>query len=248
MSILTRRGTLLLLGAAAIPAASRADGVPSVPPPVPPEPVPAVPAVPSVVPPPQAPRSPPPLVNGIDKSKAYFLFFEQNIDVNSMRTLRKQLVALTEAGVTEITIVLSSPGGLVVAALNAFGFINALPARINTHAQGWVASAATVLFLAGQQRSADRNAQFLFHPSVSQLQGGLSERQLQDQLTMLGDVDSAVATILRERTKLTDAEIARFQRETVIFDTGAALAKQIVHSVEDLRIPGDQKARVLFVE
>lgn len=251
----SRRRLLALLGGVAVPARSWADSAT----PAPAESVPVAPAtpssptVPSVVIPPAAPPAATAhpantVINGIDKSKIYYLFFEQSIDVASIKALRKQLVALTEAGVADITIVISSPGGAVVAALNTFGFINALPARINTHAQGWVASAAMVLMLAGQRRTADRGAQFLFHPTQTAMLGNLNEQQMQDQLTMLADVDAALATIYRERTRLTDADIQRFQHETVIFNAEQALTNQIVDGVADLRIPGDQKAKVLFVE
>ena len=45
----------------------------------------------------------------VDKNKTYFLFFQQNIDLVTMKTLRNYFVALIEGGVTDITLVVSSP-------------------------------------------------------------------------------------------------------------------------------------------
>ncbi len=242
-----RRRALLALAAVLLPVAARADGVPpanteTI------QPAPMMPMMPMV---PRRPWIPPvsvPATGGIDKSKSYYLYFEQNIDVASMKALRKQLTALVEAGVTDMTLVLSSAGGTVLPALLAYSFIRSLPASIDTHATGFVASAATVLFLAGQQRSADHNARFLFHPPQTALLGNVNEQQMHDQLTLLSDVEASVAEIYHERTKLSDDDIQRFQRETVTYTADQALRYAIVDTVGDLHLPGDQKARMLFIE
>lgn len=234
MSLYDRRTALLTLGAALLPISAHADAGPS---PVLPAPPPAAP-----------PKAAAPAAGAVDKSKAYYLFFEQTIDVASMKALRKQLVTLVEAGVPEITIVMASPGGQLFPALTTYGFILSLPAIINTHAQGFVASAATVLFLAGQYRSADRSAGFVFHPSQTAVQGSFNEQQMKEQLSFMTDVEASVATIYRERTKLQDADIQRFQHETVIYGAEQALDLHIVQTVGDLRIPGGQKAKIQFVE
>jgi len=236
-----RRRALLLLGGALLPLSARADD---------PAPAPAEPAAPA--PPPPAAAAAPPTrrssAGGIAKSKSYYLFFEQGIDVASMKALRKELATLVEAGVTDITIVLSSAGGLLFPALNAYSFIRALPATINTHALGLVASAATVLFLAGQRRSTDRNAHFLFHPSQSIVPGTVNEQQMHDQLAVMDDVEAAVAQIYRERTKLTDADIQRSRHDTVVFDADQARELDIVQDVADLHIPGGQQGKIVFIE
>lgn len=54
--------------------------------------------------------------------------------------------------------------------------------------------------------------------------------------------------IYRERTKLSDADIQRMQRGTVAFDAERAKELDIVQDVADLRIPGEQKAKIIFVE
>jgi ATP-dependent protease ClpP protease subunit len=236
MALPDRRRVLMMLAGACLPCPAWAQGVPT--------PEPAAAPLPAGTPP---SRPTAPTTTVIDKTKSYYLFFEQNIDVNSMKALRKQLVGLVEAGVAEITIVMASPGGLLFPALTTYAFIQSLPARINTHAQGFVASAATVLFLAGQERSANRSAGFVFHPSQTTVQGSFNEQQMKEQLAFMGDVEASVARIYRERTKLAEADIQRFQRETVIYGAQQALDLAIVQTVGDLRIPGE-KAKILFVE
>ena len=207
-------------------------------PPVPPTGVP----VPSTAPRPATP------VGAIDKTKAYYLFFDQAIDVNSARALRHQLANLVEAGVSEINLVITSTGGLLTPTLLTYSFIQSLPATINTHAQGVVASAANVLFLAGQTRSADHSAKFLFHPSQLPLVGTLNEQQIREQLTQFDTVDDMVNQIYHGRTKLTDADIKTFSRGEIIYTAEQAEQMAIVQSVADLKLPTAQTARILFMD
>ncbi len=250
----TRRRACLLLAGLAVPMALHpaeaiAQDAPAVPPVVPPPPPPQLsPPTPTPTPTPPPPPRPPLLAGQVDKSKIYYLFFDGSLDANSTRNLRRQLSSLVEAGVTQINLVLSSPGGLLEPTLVTYGFIRSLPAAINTHAQGFVQSAATVLFLAGQERSSDRSAQFLFHPSQSLVTGSLGEQQIQERLSQFAAADEAVAQIYKERTALSDGDIAGFNHGQVIFNAKQALDHGVVQVVEDLKIPGPQTARIVILE
>jgi ATP-dependent Clp protease, protease subunit len=253
-----RRRTLLLLAGAAMPALARAQTSPTVPqvtaPGAPPGDAPmstpALPALPTpaVKIPAASVHQPPTPAGAIDKTKSYYVFFDQIIDVASMRTLRRQLTNLVEAGVAEITLVIDSGGGQVEPMLITYSFILALPAKINTHAQGFVQSAAMPLFLAGQERSADRNARFLFHPSQSPVTGIMNEEQIHERLTLFDTVTDMIDQIYHDRTRLPQSEIDRFGRETVIYTAAQALASGVVQKVADLRIPGDGKAKIMFLD
>ncbi len=242
---LHRRHLLSLLGPAAAlrPGSAWADDAPAPAVSTPPA------TVPSTTPPPSAPGSPTPVpAASVDRTKKYLLFFDQTIDVASMRALRHQLTSLVEGGVQEIELVIHSAGGLIDPMLVTYSFIRALPARITTHANGYVQSAATILFLAGEDRSADRNARFLFHPSTVPFGGTLSGVQMQDRLHQFSTLNGVEAAIFHDRTTLSDDEIARFDREEVIYTPDQALAAGVIQHVRDLHIPGPDKARVLFLD
>jgi len=104
------------------------------------------------------------------------------------------------------------------------------------------------LFLAGQERSADRDARFLFHPSQSVVTGLLGEQQFRERLTAFDAITDAMTQIFRDRTKLSPSEIDRFGRETVIYTAEQARAAGVVQTVGDLRIPGGGKAKILFMD
>jgi ATP-dependent protease ClpP protease subunit len=89
---------------------------------------------------------------------------------------------------------------------------------------------------------------FLFHPSQSSFAGNFNGQQIQDQLGQLIDSEEAMARIYRDRTSLPDSEIERYKNETVTYDTEAAMKYGIVQQVGDLQIPGEQKAKLVFLE
>lgn len=209
--------------------------------------------VPLVTPPapqaaaPPAPVRPPGALGAIDRTKTYYLFFDQVIDVASMRAMRREMANLAEGGVKHIVLVLNSPGGAVEPMLITYSFIRALPVRIDTHAQGFVQSAATVLFLAGEGRTADHAARFLFHPSQLPLNGSVTEQQLRDRATQMDAVSDVIGGIYRERAAFPDGVTRQFEQSEVIVTADQAQQYGIVQSVDDLRIPGDGSAKITFL-
>lgn len=240
----SRRHALMLLAGGLAPSVAFGQTATPVPPATP-----AIPAIPATLPAvdaaPPAPKPAAALPSKIDASKAYYLFFDQAIDVASMRTMRGQLAELVEAGVKEITIVIDSPGGMVEPTLITYSFTRSLPARIDTHAQGFVASAANVLFLAGERRSADRNIRFLFHPSRFGAGEYLSEQQMRDRINLAEAFSAEVTDLYHDRTRLTDQQVASFDQGEVLFNADQALAAGIIQTIGDLKLPG-QNARIMF--
>jgi ATP-dependent Clp protease protease subunit len=247
---------MLLLASAALPAAARAQDTtpppPAITPPTPTVQAPQQPAAPApIIPAPALPRpavATTPAASAIDRTKRYFIFFANAIDVNSMKALRRELTTLVEAGVQDILLSIHSAGGLIDPMLATYSFIRALPARVDTHASSFVMSAATTLFLAGENRSADHTARFLFHPSTVPVMGTLNGPQIQDRLNQYDIVDGVTRQILHDRTTLTDDQINRFNREETYFTADQARESGIVQTVKDLHIPGPDKARIVFVD
>lgn len=224
--VLPRRAVLLAM----LPAAALA------------QPAPPMPTAPAAVPPPRLTPA------AIEAGKHYFVFFNQSITTASMRTLDRQLVTLIEGGVTHVTLVLNSPGGSVYETLTAYSLIRALPARIDTHAVGFVASAATTLFLAGETRTADRHARFLFHPTQTSFNGASTAQDTRDRLAMFGTINGVVSDIIHDRTTVPREEVERFERQEVFYTAQQALEAGIIQEITDLRIPGDGQARTMFLD
>ncbi len=244
-----RRQALAVLGAALAPGLARAQE--AAPAPTPNQtaiPTPATNPFTALAPRPAtiAPVATP--LGPVDKTKAYVLFFQQTIDLQSVKVLRNDLAALAEGGAKEITLVISSGGGLVTPALQLYSLIRSLPVKIKTHAQAFVASAANLLYLAGEERTADANAKFVFHPSQSPMMGVFNSPQIDDQMRLMNDSNDMLDQIYRDRTKLPEADIKRFQHEMVIYSASEAVELGIVHRICDIGIPGEGKSKLVFLE
>lgn len=166
----------------------------------------------------------------------------------SVKALRTNLCNLVEGGATNITLVINSPGGNVSMALQIYSLIRSLPAQITTHGQGFVQSAATILLLAGNERSADKETRFLFHPAQTPVFGTFNSPQFEDQMRSLRDVDELITQIYEDRTRIPLSDIKRFKEQAVSYDTTKALEYDIIKRVGNLTIPGDQKAKLIFVD
>jgi len=256
VSKLSRRRTLLLLTSAMIPAAAYADELSAQISPTPtPTPTPSLPGgfrLPTPVTPPSSTpvsNAAPPVssLGPIDKTKAYFMFFQRNIDLVSAKALRTDLVALVEGGVTDITLIINSPGGLLAPSLQLYSLIRSLPVKIKTHGQGIVASAANLLMLAGEERTADKVTRFFFHPSQSPIIGTFNSVQFDDQLLVMREYENMLAEIYRERTKIPEADIDRFKHGSVPYDAAKALEYGVIHKIHPLEIPS-QKAKLVFAD
>ena len=98
-----------------------------------------------------------------DRSAGRTHYFTQETNPSSLGFLEREIDESVESGAGEITIIITSPGGLLLPMLELYRRLISLPVKIKTHAVGPVASAGAVLMLAGTERSANPHATFLFH-------------------------------------------------------------------------------------
>jgi ATP-dependent protease ClpP protease subunit len=82
----------------------------------------------------------------------------------TVHNLVQQCANLLTEGIDEFMLVISSEGGNVSSGLKAYDILSALPITLHTHNCGNVDSIASLIFLAGNVRSASPNSRFIFHP------------------------------------------------------------------------------------
>lgn len=78
----------------------------------------------------------------------------------------------------ELHVYINSPGGLLDAGLDIYDQLLAMPVCIVTHAFGQVASAAALVFSAGDRRMIAPNATLMLHNGSVGLDGMVTEREL----------------------------------------------------------------------
>jgi ATP-dependent protease ClpP protease subunit len=87
--------------------------------------------------------------------------------------------------------------------------LRSLPVKLTMHNIGHVASAANVVFLAGEERTASPRPTFMFHAPTFTVEGEaeLDAVVLMQRAKDLSDGDARTCEVLAERTRMTSAQI-----------------------------------------
>jgi ATP-dependent Clp protease protease subunit len=121
-------------------------------------------------------------------------------------------------GVTQFTILISSPGGSVLHGLSAYNYLKGLPVTITTHNFGSVDSIGVVVFCGGDKRFSVPQARFLLHGVSANFQKErLEEKQLEERLKGLKiDVEN-IAKVIAANTgrSVQDVTNAMLERTTL---------------------------------
>lgn len=135
----------------------------------------------------------------------------------------------------------SSTGGGVNAGLALYNFLRALPVEIVMHNIGSIDSIATVIFLAASKRYAAKHSSFLFHGINWNFssKASLTFYQINENLSRIKQEETRVASIVAERTKMTEAAIQELFRQGECKDLQFALANGIIDEIIDPVIPKD---------
>ena len=143
-------------------------------------------------------------------------------------------------GLKEVHLIVGTGGGNIPDALLTYGFLCAVPAKLTTYNMSTVASAGTMIYLAGERRIAAPNAVFEFH-HVTQIfskpPASMTLDEFTDEKMSLAMNLERMEQVYRERTSLTPAQIEEFRQHAVFFDATAAQNAGIAHEVVALRIP-----------
>jgi ATP-dependent Clp endopeptidase proteolytic subunit ClpP len=106
-----------------------------------------------------------------------------------------------------ITVRINSPGGDVFDGLAIFAQLKAHAAEINTVVDGWAASAASFIALAGDTVTMAENAFMMIHKAWGLAIGNASD--MTDMATTLAKIDGQLASIYAKKTgKTADAMLA----------------------------------------
>lgn len=169
-----------------------------------------------------------------------YVNFQAPINMATTQQLMATCTQLTGQGFKEIYLLLSTPGGQVMAGLTAYNVLRGLPAKILTHNVGNIDSIGNAIFLAGEERIACPHSTFMFHGAGADVQNArMEEKNLREMLDSILADQVRIGTIIQERTTIDADEARELFREARTKDANFALAKGIVTKIEDVKIaPG----------
>ena len=113
------------------------------------------------------------------KSRALTLFGD--VDEKLARNITERLLALAAESDDPITLYISSPGGHVESGAVIYDIIKFIKPEVHVIGTGWVASAATTIYLAAKKenRYALPNTRFLVHQPMGGSRGSASDIKIQ---------------------------------------------------------------------
>lgn len=134
------------------------------------------------------------------------------INTDSVNLLLAVVNNQVRAGVKNITIVISSPGGDTTSAFAAFNILRNVPAEITTFNVGNIDSAALLIYCSGKYRYAFPSpTRFLIHGNSLQINGNIAfdANTLEAQVQQLQNLNTMVVDVLVSISKHSKADIER---------------------------------------
>jgi ATP-dependent protease ClpP protease subunit len=169
----------------------------------------------------------------MDKRPVIIKFFAPVIDV-TINALMNNIDQKMKEGVSEFTILISSPGGSVFHGLSAYNYLKGIPASITTHNFGSVDSIGVVLYCGGSKRLSVPQARFLLHGvnvNINQKQS-LEEKQLEEMLKGLKIDIENVAKVIAANTDKKAEDITNAMLERTTLNPEEALKWNLVHEIK----------------
>jgi ATP-dependent protease ClpP protease subunit len=168
-----------------------------------------------------------------------YVSFSAEIIAHTTESLIAAMANCVNQGVREVYLMLSTPGGNVMHGMNLYNVLRALPLKLVTHNVGNVDSIGNAVFLAGAERYACPHSTFMFHGVGRPVTAGmrLEEKNTKETLDSILADQKRIGSIIKDRTKLRDAEIEALFREAQTKDAAFAAGCGIVHQVKDVQIP-----------
>lgn len=137
----------------------------------------------------------------------------------SAKSIKAQLDKIGDA--EEITVRINSPGGDVFDGFAIYNLLAQHPAKINVKVDGWAASAASVIMMAGDTREVAANALVMIHNPWTMAIGDASN--MRKTADLLDQIKDSIITTYKAGTTLEDEEIVALMDAETWFDAQGAI-------------------------
>jgi ATP-dependent protease ClpP protease subunit len=160
-------------------------------------------------------------------------FFAPVVDT-SINALMNTIDQRMKQGITNFTLLISSPGGSVFHGLSAYNYLKGLPATITTHNFGSVDSIGIVLYCGGSKRLSVPQARFLLHGVSSKFEQrvSLEEKQLEERLKGLRIDMENIAKVIAENTGKSVKDVTDAMLERTTLNPDEAKTWGLVHEIK----------------
>lgn len=170
------------------------------------------------------------------------VYFHSDVTKQSILLLVKALNKAAKVIMTEFTsckdvlnrgkvyLYIHSDGGDAYAGISAMAHIRRCPVEVVTIADGFVASAATFLLLAGKERRMCINSKILIHQLRTEFWGKYSD--LLDEVKNTKDLMRTIKMIYKKNTSMHKTRINDLLKTELVLNAQKCLDDNIVHVIE----------------
>lgn len=137
----------------------------------------------------------------------------------SAKAIKAQLDTMNDAG--EITVRINSPGGDVFDGFAIYNLLAQHPAKVNVKIDGWAASAASVIAMAGDTVEIAANALMMIHNPYTLAIG--DAQAMRKSADLLDQIKASIITTYQNKTGMDEAQIAALMDAETWFDAQGAV-------------------------
>jgi ATP-dependent Clp protease protease subunit len=166
-----------------------------------------------------------------------FYGFSGMIDDNGVTRIAAAFNQAVNSSADEVHLCISSLGGYVHSGIYLYNHIRALPLKTVMYNVGSVASIATAIFMAAEERYCSEHGVFMIHPTAINPQAGMTATLLQSSLNSALADDQRTENILRERSNIPDAILADRKAKDVYINPAEAVAYGLVNAIREFTLP-----------
>ena len=160
------------------------------------------------------------------------------IDLPIARSISQLFVNAANDNVTEIHLLLQSPGGAVNEGVFLYDFIKSFPVDVLAYNCGHVGSAAVSAYLGAKKRFVSPNGTFLVHRTYPAAGNVGAVPKMQSIVSALKIEDARTESILRGSVNMTDAQWAIFEHNDLTIDAEAAIRTGFAHEMSSFSPAG----------
>jgi len=155
--------------------------------------------------------------------------FELNKELRAVETKIKALSVSLGIKTEPIYLHLTTDGGLIYSALSIIDCIKNLSLPVYTVIDGFVASAGTLISLAGEKRFMNKNAYMLIHELRGGMWGKMSE--VDEEYSNLKKLMKHISRIYTQKTSIDKNEIETILKKDVIWNLRDCIKNGLVDEV-----------------
>lgn len=165
--------------------------------------------------------------------KSVVIRFLAYIDANSINQLLATVDRQLQAGVEQIKLLISCPGGTVTHGLSAYNYLKGIPAEVITHNFGSVDSIGVILYCAGDYRYSVPHARFLLHSVSANFvrNDRLNLKQVEERLKSLQIDTLNMAKVMAANTGQSVETVEAAMHEGITLNPDEAVEWGLVHEI-----------------